>query len=75
MVGIQQQRRAKFLLSDIQINERDTNVMQKRKQHDEIYRDWDVRGYFRSVAQGGSHSEVTIELTPKEEEPGSCRSG
>lgn len=67
--------RAKFLFSDIQINEHDTNVMQKRKQHDEIHRDWDVRGYFRSVVQGGSHGEVTTELTLEEEEPGSCRSG
>lgn len=75
MAGIQQQTRVKFLFSDIQINEHDTNVMQKRKQHDEIHRDWDVRGYFRSVAQGGSHGEVTTELTLKEEEPGSCRSG
>lgn len=74
MAGKQWQRRAKFLFSDMQSNEHDTNV-QKRKQDNEIHRDWDVRSYFRSVAQGGSHGKVTFELTLEEEEPGSCRSG
>ena len=42
-------KRAKFLFSDTQINECDTNVMKKIKQHNERYSAWGVRGYFRSI--------------------------